>query len=125
MSIQSSTADRTAAEAYERFLLPYIFQPWAERAVKWAAPAPGEHVLDVACGTGVGARIAAPAIGRSGKVIGLDVDAGMLATAQERLRDLDVSTEWHCASALCRWLVRLVSLSPRASILSGPHERID
>jgi ubiquinone/menaquinone biosynthesis C-methylase UbiE len=100
MSIQSSTADRAAAEAYERFLLPYIFQPWAERALKWAAPAQGEHVLDVACGTGVGARIAAPAIGRSGKVTGLDVDAGMLATAQERLRDLDVAAEWHCGSAL-------------------------
>jgi len=100
MSLQSSTADRTAAEAYERFLLPYIFLPWAERAVKWAAPAQGEHVVDVACGTGVGARIAAPAIGRSGKVVGLDVDAGMLAAAQEQLRNFDVSTEWHCGSAL-------------------------
>ena len=93
-------ADRTAAEAYEGFLLPYIFQPWAERAVRWAAPAPGEHVLDVACGTGIGARLSAPAIGPSGKVVGLDVDAGMLAAAQERLRSLKVQTEWHCGSAL-------------------------
>lgn len=100
MSIQSSAADRTAAQAYERFLLPFIFQPWAERAVKWAAPALGEHVLDLACGTGVGARIVAPAIGASGKVVGVDMDAGMLATAQERLRDLDLPTEWHCGSAL-------------------------
>lgn len=100
MSIQSSAADRSAAQAYECFLLPFIFQPWAERAVKWAAPVQGERVLDLACGTGVGARIVAPSIGPSGKIVGVDVDAGMLATAQDRLRDLDVPTEWHCGSAL-------------------------
>lgn len=100
MSIESSAADRTGAEAYERFLLPYIFQPWAERAVKWAAPVQSEYVLDVACGTGVGARIAAHTVGQAGKVVGLDVDAGMLAIAQERLRALAVPTEWHCGSAL-------------------------
>jgi ubiquinone/menaquinone biosynthesis C-methylase UbiE len=100
MSTESSTADRSGAEAYERFLLPHIFQPWAERAMAWAAPGEGEHVLDVACGTGVGARIAARAVGPSGKVVGVDIDAGMLATAQERLRGTGVPTEWHCASAL-------------------------
>jgi ubiquinone/menaquinone biosynthesis C-methylase UbiE len=100
MSVESSSADRTAAQAYERFLLPFLFQPWAERAAQWAAPTQGEHVLDVACGTGVGARMVARAIGASGKVVGLDVDAGMLATAQERMRDVDVPTEWHCGNAL-------------------------
>jgi ubiquinone/menaquinone biosynthesis C-methylase UbiE len=100
MSMESSAADRSAAQAYERFLLPYIFQPWAKRAMAWAAPAEGEHVLDVACGTGIGARIAARAVGPYGKVVGVDLDAGMLATAQEKLRGAGAPTEWHCASAL-------------------------
>ncbi len=100
MSGQSFDADRTGAEAYERFLLPYIFQPLAELAMKRAAPGRGEYVLDVACGTGVGGRLPADAIGPSGKIVGVDLDAGMLRTAEERSRGLKVPMEWHCASAL-------------------------
>jgi SAM-dependent methyltransferase len=72
----------TPAEAYERFLVPTIFGPWADAALRAALPAAGARVLDVACGTGVGARRVAVAVGRAGLVVGLDLDQGMLATGR-------------------------------------------
>jgi SAM-dependent methyltransferase len=42
---------------------------------------PGDRVLDVACGTGALARVAADRVAPGGRVSGLDPDAGMLAVA--------------------------------------------
>lgn len=72
----------TAAEAYERFLVPAIFGPWAETVIGVSPPPAGGAVLDVACGTGSGARVAARLVGAAGRVIGLDADAGMLEVAR-------------------------------------------
>jgi SAM-dependent methyltransferase len=74
----------TPAEAYERFLVPTVFAPWAEAVLRTSPPASGARVLDVACGTGIGARLAAAAVGRAGLVVGLDLDPGMLSTARAR-----------------------------------------
>ncbi len=37
-----------AAEAYERYLVPTLFTPWAVDLIVRAAPQPRERVLDVA-----------------------------------------------------------------------------
>ena len=68
-----------AAEAYERALVPAVFAAWAPLVVALADPRPGERVLDVACGTGVVARLVAQQVGRTGHVTGLDLNPGMLA----------------------------------------------
>jgi SAM-dependent methyltransferase len=73
--------DTAAAEAYERFLVPNIFGPWARLALEAAGLASGQRVLDVACGTGIAARLAAVTVGRGGRVTGVDIDPGMLAVA--------------------------------------------
>jgi SAM-dependent methyltransferase len=57
------------AEAYERYMVPAIFGPWAGDLLDAAALRPGERVLDVACGTGVIARAAAPRVGPAGAAI--------------------------------------------------------
>jgi SAM-dependent methyltransferase len=72
----------SAAEVYERELVPAIFGPWAPRVLALAAPAAGERVLDAACGTGVVARLAAERVGQDGRVVGLDLNPGMLAVAR-------------------------------------------
>ena len=51
-----SGSPRNFAERYETFLVPVIFVPWAREMTRRAAPRDGEHVLDLACGTGVVTR---------------------------------------------------------------------
>jgi ubiquinone/menaquinone biosynthesis C-methylase UbiE len=70
-----------AAETYEHSLVPAVFASWAPLVVALADPQPGDSVLDIACGTGVVTRLAAQQVGRTGKVIGLDLNPGMLAFA--------------------------------------------
>lgn len=92
-----------AAQAYEDHLVPTVFGPWARRVVELAAPKPGEVVLDVACGTGIGARLAAPLMAGGGKIISLDVDAGMIAVAEKAAHAAElpgeVELEWHATPA--------------------------
>jgi ubiquinone/menaquinone biosynthesis C-methylase UbiE len=72
----------TAPELYERYLVPTVTLPWAQDLVERAGVAHGDHVLDVACGTGVVARVASARVGRAGRVVGLDVNTGMLDVAR-------------------------------------------
>jgi ubiquinone/menaquinone biosynthesis C-methylase UbiE len=98
-TVTDSTAgwqlDGDGAGAYERFLVPAIFDRFARDLVDLAAPAPGERVLDLGCGTGVVARHAAPRVGERGRVAGVDVNDGMLAVAA----GIAPGIEWRQADA--------------------------
>jgi len=89
---------RNLAEDYERYLVPAYFSPFAEALVAFAAPWPGEQVLDVACGTGVVTRLLAERVGPAGQVTGLDSNPSMLAVARDHLDAPNVA--WREASAL-------------------------
>ena len=92
--------DTTAAQAYEKFLVPAFQGPQAVEAVDIAAPQPGEQVLDVCCGTGVAVRLALPRVAPGGSVAGLDIDPAMIEVARSLARSPDGATvDWHCASA--------------------------
>ncbi len=73
---------RNAAEVYQEFFVPALFEQWAGRVAHAAQLQPGQRVLDVACGTGVLAREAARRVGSAGSVTGIDINDGMLAVAQ-------------------------------------------
>ena len=87
-------------ENYERYLVPRIFAPWAEDLVETAALRTGERVLDIACGTGIVARIAARRLGNRGSVVGLDPSAPMLAAARAAATAEGVAVEWREGDAL-------------------------
>jgi SAM-dependent methyltransferase len=72
----------SAPEVYERELVPAVFGVWAPIVVELAHPRPGERALDVACGTGIVARIAAARVGQTGAVVGVDLNPGMLSVAR-------------------------------------------
>jgi SAM-dependent methyltransferase len=91
-----------AAEIYERALTPAVFAAWAPLVVALADPRSGERVLDVACGTGVVTRLVARQVGRTGKVVGLDLNPGMLAVAAATAASeppTSASITWQEASA--------------------------
>ncbi len=75
---------RTAAEIYDAFFLPALFLEWTGPLAEAAALAPGQRVLDVACGTGAFACEAAKRVGPGGAVVGLDRNDGMVAVARRK-----------------------------------------
>lgn len=91
--------EQSASEAYEQYLVPPIFAPWADRLLEISDIHEGDRVLDVACGTGIVARHAASRVGTSGSVVGLDINEGMLAVAEETAADIQPSIEWRQGDA--------------------------
>lgn len=92
--------DGDAADLYERYLVPAVTAIWAADLVDRVDLGPGERVLDVACGTGVVARMAAERVGSSGHVSGLDISAGMLAVARSLPAPAGAAIDWHEGSVL-------------------------
>lgn len=86
------------AENYEEYFVPAIGAGVAAALVDAAALKAGERVLDVACGTGTVARLAAKIVGPDGKVAGLDVNPGMLEVAR-KATPTTLSIDWYTAPA--------------------------
>jgi len=71
-------------KAVERYEGSWKFQlePAQTRMLDLAALAPGERILDVACGTGLVTLRAAARVGEQGMVIGTDISQGMVEAAR-------------------------------------------
>ena len=76
------------AETYEAAFVPSLFAHLAPHLIDAAEVTTGEHVLDVACGTGI-ARTAAERTGPAGRVVGLDLNEAMLTVARRVRPDLE------------------------------------
>lgn len=71
-----------AAQGYEHFFVPAIFDQWPERIIEAACVGKGDRVLEVGCGTGVLARKVIKRVGAAGGVVGLDFSESMLEVAR-------------------------------------------
>jgi ubiquinone/menaquinone biosynthesis C-methylase UbiE len=92
--------DGGGAVAYQRYLVPLVTARWAVVLADRAALRPGERVLDVACGTGAVARIAAQRVGPGGRVTALDINPEMLAVGRSLPPVAGAPIEWRDGSAL-------------------------
>ena len=86
--------DTSPAQVYEDYFVPGIHARWAPVLLGHAKPRPGERMLDVACGTGIVARRAAPLVGPEGAVTGLDINSDMLAVAREQPSPEGAAIDW-------------------------------
>ncbi|NET02024.1 MAG: bifunctional demethylmenaquinone methyltransferase/2-methoxy-6-polyprenyl-1,4-benzoquinol methylase UbiE [Sphaerospermopsis sp. SIO1G2] len=57
---------------------------WKVMTTKWSAAKPGDHCLDLCCGSGDLTFQLARQVGQSGKVYGVDFSCNLLAAAEER-----------------------------------------
>ena len=86
----------TFTEIYERVLVKPLFRPFAEQLVARLAPTRGDSVIDVACGTGIVARVARERLGSDARIVGVDVAPAMLAVALS----VDPTIEWRQGNAV-------------------------
>jgi len=96
---ESSSGFTRASAAYERVMVPAVFGPWAKDLLDTVALIPGMRVLDVACGTGIVARLSAPQVGATGRVVGLDTNEAMLAVARAQPQPTVPHVEWRQGDA--------------------------
>ena len=76
-------------EMYEHWLVGPLFRPWAEMTLDEVRLSPDDRVLDIACGTGIMARVAKERLGDAGYVVGIDISPDMLAVARAVAPSID------------------------------------
>lgn len=91
--------EESGPDAYERYLVPPLFAPWAERLIDRVELQRRDRVLDVGCGTGIVARRVASRVGDEGTVVGLDVNDGMLDVAKATAAEDRLAIEWRQGDA--------------------------
>jgi ubiquinone/menaquinone biosynthesis C-methylase UbiE len=89
-----------APELYQRYLVPAMTAVWAADLCDRAVLRPGQRALDVACGTGVVARIAAERVGMAGRIAALDISPGMLAVARSLSSADGAAIDWYEGNVL-------------------------
>jgi ubiquinone/menaquinone biosynthesis C-methylase UbiE len=85
----------TFPEIYERVLVQPLFRPFAQALIDRLQPASNDSLVDVACGTGIVARIGRERLGPTARVVGIDVALPMLAVA----RAVDGTIDWREGNA--------------------------
>ena len=93
------SAPRSPAEIYESFMLPYRFRPWAGELLDRVDLRPGIRMLDVACGTGIVARMAAQRLDGSGEFSGIDMNPAMIEVAARAASGESIEIEWQVGKA--------------------------
>ena len=108
---------RRAVEQYRRHASGYDASarrtmPIRRRAVALLGLAPGDRVLDVACGTGLSFPLLVEGVGPAGRVVGVEVSPEMMARARARV-------------AAAGWAnVDLVEAPVEAAALQGPFDAV-
>lgn len=87
------------AQAYEDYFVPGMFRDWSGELLRRAQPGPGERILDIACGSGIVARLVAHDLDGQARVTGLDLSPAMIDVARRTSAKEGVEIEWHVGNA--------------------------
>ena len=83
---------------YDRYLGPYLFEPYAADLARRAAGLQAGRVLEVACGTGISTRHLREALPREVQLVATDLNEAMIEYARGALPGIDV--HWRTADAM-------------------------
>ena len=97
--VESWKISGNSPAAYEEYLVPGFFRPWAETLTALVSPAPGSDVLDVACGTGIVARTVSATVKNRVRVTGLDNNPEMLKHASTLSKSSGLEINWQQGEA--------------------------
>ena len=86
-------------EIYDRFMVPLVFQPYAEDMAARVAALHPLQVLETAAGSGVVTRALAPQLAADARFVVSDLNGAMLDQAKARQGE-DARIEWLVANAL-------------------------
>jgi ubiquinone/menaquinone biosynthesis C-methylase UbiE len=86
------------AASYETFLVP-LLSKWTEQLFDSIKLKSGDRLLDVACGTGIVARLAAEYVGNTGQITGLDITPDMLKVARSLSETIQPAIKWREGNA--------------------------
>jgi ubiquinone/menaquinone biosynthesis C-methylase UbiE len=89
----------SGAQRYEQYAVGRHLRPIAEEFLRRVHVRETDRVLDLACGTGIVARLVAPRVRSPGTVVGLDLNEGMLAVARQLAEKTDLTIEWRQGDA--------------------------
>lgn len=96
MSEMQLFSTMTFPEIYERVLVGPLFRPFAQEVIARLEPSRGDSLLDIACGTGIVARLARQTLGADSRIVGVDVAPAMLAVA----RGVESTIDWREGNAM-------------------------
>ena len=96
MSEMQLFSTMTFPEIYERVLVGPLFRPFAQEVIARLEPTRSDSLIDIACGTGIVARLARETLGPGSRIVGVDVAPAMLAVA----RSVEPTIDWREGTAI-------------------------
>jgi ubiquinone/menaquinone biosynthesis C-methylase UbiE len=97
MSLEAALRQPSAADTYERTLVPAVLDRYARDLVERARPiGPSDRILDLGCGTGIVARVLRERLGGAANIAGVDVNTVMI----EKARSIAPEMDWHVGNVM-------------------------
>jgi ubiquinone/menaquinone biosynthesis C-methylase UbiE len=84
--------------AYDRYLGPILFQPYAQDLINRLKVGENSSVLELACGTGILTRVLRDRLPQTARLVATDLNEPMIATAARKFGQ-DELIEWKQADA--------------------------
>jgi ubiquinone/menaquinone biosynthesis C-methylase UbiE len=94
MADNTRFASEVAAQRYEAQVVPTNITPHTHAVFDHVALYDGERVLDVACGTGIVARVAVERFPHLASIVGVDLNPAMLIIARTHLPATTIPVTW-------------------------------